>query len=183
MSMFLRRQQRESPYKVPSWISIPSLLEEDLDYFGRMDCSSWVLKVLVHTLGLHRALRLALLNDVITAEEACAAGLVARVVEDDELAATADAIAAQLAAGPAGAQAATKQLLRTVAEESPESVLRAESLSIRARAGDFVLCPKYRWHHLEPVGTELTVRIAIDARGEFHRYDRPGCRPLDVPPA
>jgi len=54
---------------------------------------------------------------------------------------------------------------------------------IRARAGDFVLCPKYRWHHLEPVGTELTVRIAIDARGEFHRYDRPGCRPLDAPPA
>ncbi|MFL6024823.1 MAG: enoyl-CoA hydratase/isomerase family protein [Marmoricola sp.] len=92
--------------------------------------------LLVHTLGLHRALRLALLNDVITAEEAYAAGLVARVVEDEELAATADAIAAQLAAGPAGAQAATKQLLRTVAEESPESVLRAESLSIRARAGE-----------------------------------------------
>ena len=45
--------------------------------------------LLVHTLGLHRALRLALLNDVITAEEAYAAGLVARVVEDDELAATA----------------------------------------------------------------------------------------------
>jgi quercetin dioxygenase-like cupin family protein len=50
---------------------------------------------------------------------------------------------------------------------------------IRARAGDFVLCPKYRWHHLEPTGTELTVRIAIDARGEFHRYDRPGCKPLE----
>jgi 2-(1,2-epoxy-1,2-dihydrophenyl)acetyl-CoA isomerase len=92
--------------------------------------------LLVHTLGLHRALRLALLNDVITAEEAYAAGLVARVVEDDELAATADAIAAQLAAGSAGAQAATKQLLRAVAEESPESVLRAESLSIRARAAE-----------------------------------------------
>ena len=90
--------------------------------------------LLVHTLGLHRALRLALLNDVISAEEAAAAGLVARVVEDDELAATADAIAAQLASGSATAQAATKQLLRAVAEESPESVLRAESLSIRARA-------------------------------------------------
>jgi 2-(1,2-epoxy-1,2-dihydrophenyl)acetyl-CoA isomerase len=92
--------------------------------------------LLVHTLGLHRALRLALLNDVITADEAHSAGLVARVVEDDELAATADAIATQLAAGSATAQAATKQLLRAVAEESPESVLRAESLSIRTRAAE-----------------------------------------------
>ncbi len=92
--------------------------------------------LLVHSLGLHRALRLALLNDVITAEEAYAAGLVARVVEDDELAAAAETVAAQLAAGSATAQAATKQLLRTAAEESPESVLRAESLSIRARAAE-----------------------------------------------
>lgn len=92
--------------------------------------------LLVHSLGLHRALRLALLNDVITAEEAYAAGLVARVVEDDELVAAAETVAAQLAAGSATAQAATKQLLRTAAEESPESVLRAESLSIRARAAE-----------------------------------------------
>ena len=92
--------------------------------------------LLVHTLGLHRALRLALLNDVLTADEAFAAGLVARVVEDDELAATAEEIATRLAAGSATAQAATKRLLRTVAEESPESVLRAESLSIRARASE-----------------------------------------------
>ncbi|MFL6062681.1 MAG: enoyl-CoA hydratase/isomerase family protein [Marmoricola sp.] len=90
--------------------------------------------LLVHTLGLHRVLRLALLNDLIGAEEAQAAGLVARVVEDDELAATAEAIAVQLAAGSAGAQAATKRLLREVAEKAPESVMRAESLSIRARS-------------------------------------------------
>jgi len=49
---------------------------------------------------------------------------------------------------------------------------------IHARAGDFVLGPKNRWHHLEPVGTEPTIRVAINARGEFHRYDRPGCKPL-----
>jgi 2-(1,2-epoxy-1,2-dihydrophenyl)acetyl-CoA isomerase len=92
--------------------------------------------LLGHTLGLHRALRLALLNDVITAEEAYAAGLVARVVEDEELAATAEEIVTRLAAGSATAQAATKRLLRNVAEPSPESVLRAESLSIRARASE-----------------------------------------------
>ena len=49
---------------------------------------------------------------------------------------------------------------------------------IHARAGDFVFGPKHLWHHLEPVGAEPTIRIAINARGEFHRYDRPGCKPL-----
>jgi hypothetical protein len=41
-----------------------------------------------------------------------------------------------------------------------------------------VFGPKHLWHHLEPVGTEPSIRIAINARGEFHRYDRPGCKPL-----
>jgi len=54
--------------------------------------------------------------------------------------------------------------------------IEGQSEPIRARAGDFVLCPKFHNHHLEPVGSELTVRIAINTRGEFHRYDRPGCR-------
>lgn len=114
--------------------------------------------LLVHSLGLHRTLRLALLNDVLTAAEAHAAGLVARVVPDDELAAAADAIAVQLAAGSAGAQAATKRLLRAVAEESPESVMRAESLSIRARAQ-------------EPDGRE-GVRAFLEKRpADFHAAD------------
>jgi mannose-6-phosphate isomerase-like protein (cupin superfamily) len=56
--------------------------------------------------------------------------------------------------------------------------IEGEPEPIRARAGDFVLGPKNRWHHLEPVGTEATIRVAINARGEFHRYDRPGCKPL-----
>lgn len=86
--------------------------------------------------GLHRILRLVLLNDVISAEEAAAAGLVARVFDDEELTAKAEEIATQLAAGPAGAQAATKRLLRSAAVDAPESVLRAESLSIRARANE-----------------------------------------------
>ena len=54
--------------------------------------------------------------------------------------------------------------------------IEGESEPIHARAGDFVLGPKHRWHHIEPVGTELTIRMAINARGEFHKYDRPGCR-------
>jgi quercetin dioxygenase-like cupin family protein len=55
--------------------------------------------------------------------------------------------------------------------------IEGRSGPIRAKAGDFVLCPKLHNHHLEPVGTEMSVRVAINTRGEFHRYDRPGCRP------
>jgi mannose-6-phosphate isomerase-like protein (cupin superfamily) len=54
--------------------------------------------------------------------------------------------------------------------------IEGESEPIHAKAGDFVLCPKFRNHHLEPIGAEVSVRIAINSRGEFHRYDRPGCR-------
>jgi hypothetical protein len=56
--------------------------------------------------------------------------------------------------------------------------IEGESAPIHARAGDFVLGPKFSWHHIEPVGTAPTVRLAIGVRGEFHRYDRPGCHPL-----
>ncbi len=88
--------------------------------------------LLVNSLGLHRVLRLALMNDTMDAEEALAAGLVARLYENDELTEAAEKLAAQLAAGPAGAFAATKKLIRDAAEPAPESVLRAESLAIRA---------------------------------------------------
>lgn len=54
--------------------------------------------------------------------------------------------------------------------------IEGQAEPVRARTGDFVLCPKLRNHHLESVGDEVSVRIAINTRGEFHRYDRPGCR-------
>jgi quercetin dioxygenase-like cupin family protein len=57
-----------------------------------------------------------------------------------------------------------------------EWYIEDESEPIRARAGDFVLCPKFRNHHLEPVGGEVSVRVAINSRGEYHHHDRPGCR-------
>jgi 2-(1,2-epoxy-1,2-dihydrophenyl)acetyl-CoA isomerase len=90
--------------------------------------------LLVHSLGLHRTLRLALLNDVLTAAEAQAAGLVARVVPDEALAATTEEVVAGLLAGPAAAQADVKRLLREVAEPSPEAALRRETLAIRRNA-------------------------------------------------
>ena len=47
---------------------------------------------------------------------------------------------------------------------------------IHAKTGDFVIAPRLHWHHIEPVGNELTIRLAINTRGEYHKYDRPGCR-------
>ncbi|GAA4814734.1 enoyl-CoA hydratase/isomerase family protein [Nocardioides caeni] len=90
--------------------------------------------LLVSTLGLHRVLRLAILGDALTAQEAHAAGLVARVVPADELTATADKIVATLAAGSGAAQAGAKRLLRDIAAPAPEAALRKESLSISAQA-------------------------------------------------
>lgn len=90
--------------------------------------------LLVHTLGLHRMLRLALLNDVLTAEEARAAGLVARVVPDADLDAEVEKLVASLASGPAAAQASVKRLLRDAVEPAPEQAMRRETLAIRRNA-------------------------------------------------
>lgn len=91
--------------------------------------------LLVHSLGLHRTLRLSLLNDTLTAAEAYDAGLVARVVPADELDASVESVVAQLLAGPATAQRETKRLLRVTAEPAPETAMRREALAIRANAG------------------------------------------------
>lgn len=86
--------------------------------------------LLVHTLGLHRVLRLALLAENLTAQEAYDAGLVARVVPADELDAAVAGIVEQLLAGSAPSLAATKRLVRQAAEAAPESALRREAESI-----------------------------------------------------
>lgn len=90
--------------------------------------------MLVHTLGLHRVMRLALLGDQVTAHQAHAAGLVARVVTADRLDDVTNQIVGQLASGPAAAQAATKKLVREATEPAPEAAMRKETLSIRRLA-------------------------------------------------
>ena len=90
--------------------------------------------LLVASLGLHRALHLALLNPVLTATQAQAAGLVAEVHPDEELDAAVERVVAQLLAGSRTAQVAAKRLLREVAVPWAESALRRETLSIRACA-------------------------------------------------
>lgn len=90
--------------------------------------------LLTASLGLHRVLHLALLNPVVTAEEAHRLGLVAQVHPDGELEAAAEEVVRQLAAGSRAAQVATKRLLRETAIPAAEAALRRESVSIRDRA-------------------------------------------------
>ncbi len=91
--------------------------------------------LLTASLGLHRALHLALLNPVLSAEQARAAGLVAQVHPDAELDAALERVVAQLLAGSRTAQVAAKRLLREVGTPAAEGALRRETLSIRSCAG------------------------------------------------
>jgi 2-(1,2-epoxy-1,2-dihydrophenyl)acetyl-CoA isomerase len=93
--------------------------------------SSWFLPRLV---GLHRALELTLTNRVLSADEACAWGIVTRVVPDDDLRTEALALAEQLARGPRGSHAAAKRLVHTSFEETLETHLAREADAIVAAA-------------------------------------------------
>lgn len=90
--------------------------------------------LLTASLGLHRALHLALLNPVLTAEQAHTAGLVAEVHPDEELDAAVEGVVARLLAGSRTAQVAAKRLLRDVALPGSEGALRRETLAIRSSA-------------------------------------------------
>jgi 2-(1,2-epoxy-1,2-dihydrophenyl)acetyl-CoA isomerase len=91
--------------------------------------------LLSRTVGLHTLLRLALLNEKLSAARACACGLVARVVGPAQLESATNEMADMLAAGSAQAQGETKRLIRTAAEPAPERALQAETMAIRSLAG------------------------------------------------
>ena len=88
--------------------------------------------LLPRAVGYKRAMELFLTNRVLDAEQALDWGLVNQVVEDENLAAHATALAARLAAGPVGAFGAVKRLL---ADAVPgfEAQLARESRSISCR--------------------------------------------------
>ena len=90
------------------------------------DCGgTWLLPRLV---GRARALGLALTGDKLPAADARARGLVWQVVDDAELLATAQALAARLAALPVKALAATRR-----AFDEGQSLTLEQSLSLEAR--------------------------------------------------
>jgi quercetin dioxygenase-like cupin family protein len=54
-----------------------------------------------------------------------------------------------------------------------------DGVKVEVQAGDFVFAPKGIWHHISVIGDTPAIRIAVSLIGEFHRYDRPGCAPVE----
>jgi 2-(1,2-epoxy-1,2-dihydrophenyl)acetyl-CoA isomerase len=95
--------------------------------------TSWTL---TRALGAARALELVLTNGTLPAAQAHEAGLVARLVEDDDLPASALALAAQLAAGPVRAMVRTRSLVRAAAVRTLDDQLDEEARLIAESAAD-----------------------------------------------
>ncbi len=89
--------------------------------------ATWLLPRLI---GLRRAQEMALLNKRYSAEEAAAAGLVTRVVDDDALASETDALAERLASSATKALGRARSLLLSSFTSTLEAQLEAEARSI-----------------------------------------------------
>ena len=77
--------------------------------------------------GQRKALELAVLNPILSADEAYALGIVTRVVPDGQAAAFATAMATELAAGPTGAYGGVKRLLLASADNPLETQMARET--------------------------------------------------------
>jgi enoyl-CoA hydratase/carnithine racemase len=95
--------------------------------------TSWAL---TRSLGAPRALDLMLTNGSLTAAEAHLAGLVARLVEDEDLRATAEQVADELATGPIRAMVRTRALVRGAAARTLDAQLDEEARLIAESAAD-----------------------------------------------
>jgi enoyl-CoA hydratase/carnithine racemase len=95
--------------------------------------TSWAL---ARALGAPRALDLMLTDGSLTAAEAHLTGLVARLVEDEELRATTEQIARGMAAGPIRAMVRTRALVRRAAIRTLEEQLDDEAQLIAESAAD-----------------------------------------------
>jgi enoyl-CoA hydratase/carnithine racemase len=82
---------------------------------------------LTRLLPLHKAKELALLGDVISAEEAVGIGLVNRLCDESEIEGVVNGFAARLVAHPPRAVALVKENLNHGAERSLEDNLAAEN--------------------------------------------------------
>lgn len=93
---------------------------------------SWYLPRLV---GATKAIELLMLSPTLSSAQALELGLVTQVVPGDELAATAQALAERLAAGPTLAFAAMRRLLRYAADHDLTETMALEHTLIE-RVGD-----------------------------------------------
>lgn len=95
--------------------------------------TSWAL---ARSLGAPRALDLMLTNGSLTAAEAHLSGLVARLVEDEDVHETAIAVAREIANGPVRALVRTRALVRRAATRTLEEQLDDEARLIADSAAD-----------------------------------------------
>jgi 2-(1,2-epoxy-1,2-dihydrophenyl)acetyl-CoA isomerase len=95
--------------------------------------TSWAL---TRALGAPRALELMLTDGTLSAADAHLFGLVARLVDDDELLDVATALAHQVAAGPIRSMVRTRGLVRRAAVRTLEEQLVDEERLIRESAAD-----------------------------------------------
>ncbi len=95
--------------------------------------TSWAL---TRDLGAPRALELMLTNGSLTATEAHLFGLVARLVEDDDVHEAATALAHSVAAGPVRAMVRTRTLVRKAAIRTLDEQLDDEAALIAESAAD-----------------------------------------------
>ena len=95
--------------------------------------TSWAL---TRALGAPRALELLLTEGTLSAADAHLFGLVARLVDDDQLLEAATALAHQVAAGPVRAMVRTRGLVRRAAVRTLEEQLVDEERLIRVSAAD-----------------------------------------------
>ncbi len=93
--------------------------------------STWFLPRLV---GHVKAMQLILLNDVLTADQALAWGLINEVVPDDELMTRTLAVAHQLAAGPTLAYGESKRLIADSHSNTLETQMELETRAIAGLA-------------------------------------------------
>lgn len=94
--------------------------------------ASWMLPRLI---GLRRAQEMILTNRRVGAEEAAAIGLITRMVEPDDLMATARETARSLASGAVGALATCRRLLHEGAVQGLAAQLDAEARGIARASG------------------------------------------------
>jgi 2-(1,2-epoxy-1,2-dihydrophenyl)acetyl-CoA isomerase len=90
---------------------------------------------LLRQVGLQRAMQMALLNTVLSAEQALQLGLIARVVPAAELQTQTHELALRLASGPSFAYGQVKRLLRQAGTHTLQEQLDAEHEAFRACAG------------------------------------------------
>lgn len=88
------------------------------------DGGAWLLPRIV---GFSKACEMALTGDIITAQEALAAGLVSKVVADDDLPNEANKLAQRIAVNPPHVVRMTKRLLREASASNLPAVLEMSS--------------------------------------------------------